>query len=210
MAEFEVFVGEGKLDLDKICCVWAEMERKNEQPVSINISIDDFECLRKQGNFSVFFDMVAQREILQTGMIGSLFGAQVHVHRSTQITLTSDFKNIYKLKYGKKKEVEMGIRLHPDRALENNKAMRCLEISQRIFPHESEEELESVAVELMYLTNNGIDRILRLLRISNPSNPSFSSISLTKEPVPGTGVVEVMKEVKRENRYSILRRDNAV
>jgi hypothetical protein len=90
------------------------------------------------------------------------------------------------------------------------KALRCLEIAQRIFPHESDRGLESVAVELMYLTDNGIDRILRLLRISNPSNPSFSSISLTKEPVPGTGVVEVMKEVKRENRYSILRRENNV
>jgi len=88
----------------------------------------------------------------------------------------------------------------------NNKALLCLEISQRIFP-ESGEELESIAVELMYLTDNGINRILRRLRTSNSSSQSFSSISLTKDPVPGTGIVQEEKKVKKD-RYSILRREN--
>jgi hypothetical protein len=91
-----------------------------------------------------------------------------------------------------------------------NKALRCLEISQALFPQESDEELESIASDFMFLTDNGINRILRHvraigLRSSSLSSPSFSSISLTKEPVPGTGIIE---EIKRENRYSILRREN--
>ena len=98
------------------------------------------------------------------------------------------------------------------RALEN-KALRCLEISQALFPQESDEELESIASDFMSLTDNGINRILRHiravglvgLRSSSLSSSSLSSISLTKEPVSGTGVIE---EIKRENRYSILRREN--
>ena len=81
-------------------------------------------------------------------------------------------------------------------ALEN-KALRCLEISQIIFPHESDGELESIASDFMYLTDNGINRILRHLRgPGRRMSPSFASVSLTEKPVPGTGIIEEKKGEK--------------
>ena len=82
------------------------------------------------------------------------------------------------------------------RALEN-KALRCLEISQIIFPHESDGELESIVSDFMYLTDNGINRILRHLRgPGRRMSPSFASVSLTEKPVPGTGIIEEKKGEK--------------
>jgi hypothetical protein len=66
---------------------------------------EDFESLRNQGNPRDMFDYVTQNELLQTGLFGSIFGAQVYVSGiNLQTTLTSNNENRYKLKYEQKKE----------------------------------------------------------------------------------------------------------
>ena len=80
--------------------------------------------------------------------------------------------------------------LSPGQGLQvlENKALRCVEISRALFPHESDGELKTIAFDFMCLTDNEINRILLLLRAP------------TKELVP--------MDIKKENRYSILRKEN--
>jgi hypothetical protein len=76
------------------------------------------------------------------------------------------------------------------------KALRCTEIAQRVFPHTPEHIIETIAVDLMSLTDNGISNILQHLRAQNPSSMK------SEKPVPGTGVI------KKENRYTLLRKND--
>ena len=83
------------------------------------------------------------------------------------------------------------------RALNEEKALICLEIAERILPHISDFEAEGVAADFMYIP---VDRLAEILQKLKASNPSFS--------VQMVSVNSEMKEIKRENRYTILKRDN--
>ena len=105
-----------------------------------------------------------------------------------------------------------------------DKASKCVEIARRILHvpdrvvgYTQDSEIERIAIHLMSISSNGIDYILQRLQASNPSlmndHPEFFSVSAIKEAVLGAGVIEEIKEVKqikRENRYTILRRENEV
>jgi hypothetical protein len=77
------------------------------------------------------------------------------------------------------------------RALNEEKALICLEIAERILPHISDFETEGVAADFMYIPVDKLAEILKKLKV--------------KDSVQDTGE---KKEIKRENRYSILKREN--
>jgi hypothetical protein len=77
------------------------------------------------------------------------------------------------------------------RALNEEKALICLEIAERILPHISDFEAEGVAADFMYIPVDKLAEILKKLKV--------------KDSVQDTGE---KKEIKRENRYSILKREN--
>lgn len=78
---------------EKICDGFAEIERNQERVERIDITLSDWNKLREnKGVYRQFFDVETHREILETGMIGTLLGASVYLNKTIEHTiLTSEY-----------------------------------------------------------------------------------------------------------------------
>jgi hypothetical protein len=91
MTEFSIFLGKGKLTLDKLYTAFFAVEQKHERTVWINLTSLDFYDIRHDNN--MHFSGVRH------GVIGTLYGAQVVIDRDLKESyLISKNQNIYRLK----------------------------------------------------------------------------------------------------------------
>jgi len=71
---------------------FSKLEAKSrDRVVRIDMTIEDFEGLRRSESFRDSLDVVTQHDLLTRGLIGSVYGAQVYVDRENEETiLTSE------------------------------------------------------------------------------------------------------------------------